>query len=101
MGDTRNITNAINLEIGKVENRINQILSSTSADIESKRRAMKPYQQGLKDLYQLLIDFVGCRGDLGQWYLGFLRSYPDNKVIQNNIGFFQEACLRTRLRQLD
>ena len=95
----KTVTTLLNNEITKVDQRLQQLFTS-SQDLSIKTQQSQFYYEALRDLSDLTIDFIGCREELGNWYLGLLRKLTHLKPVQNNIAYFEDVCLRTRKQRL-
>ncbi len=98
-GIPKMVTTLLNNEITKVDQRLQQLFTS-SQDLSIKTKESQFYYESLRNLSDLMIDFVGCREELGTWYLGLLRKLINLKPVQNNIAYFEDICLRTRKQRL-
>lgn len=86
-------------EIKLVNKQIDQIATS-NATVYNKMQATQNYRQGLINLRELLIEFLGCRYQLTTWYVSILETlainFPRDEALANNVAFFQDACSEAR-----
>jgi hypothetical protein len=60
----------------------------------------KVYYDGIKNILETIVEFLGCRNKFGQWYINLLRAYGNDPTIKANINFFQDTCMEDRQRLL-
>ncbi len=91
----------MNKEVKKLDNSITQIILSKN-NLSDKIKLKKQYYEKIKIILQSVIELMGCRNDFGQWYIGFLKLFPQEPAVKNNIHFFELECLidRTKLLKL-
>ena len=80
----KKIIELMNREIKKIENGIEKIFALQISLLE-KHQLSKDYYENIKTVLETIVDFLGCRNDLGQWYVNLLKLYTDDPAIKSNI----------------
>jgi hypothetical protein len=97
------IISILNTEIGKVNREI-QRLEGTTGESEIKTRTLERYKQYSELLSRYKQSLLGCRGNMGDWFVnvlgGFKTLYPKDEVFDRFYWYFRDQCTQTRLELL-
>ena len=93
------IVNLLNKEINKIDAMLQKIFTA-SIPLQQKTQKSKIYYEGIKDVSQIIVGFIGCRDDFNLWYLKLLRFYKNIPAVKSNIDYFEETCLLNRQKLL-
>lgn len=88
----------MNYEISKIETLIDRLLTSNMT-LDQKYQRTKTFYEGIKDVTNTVIEFIGCRNQFGNWYLNLLRYY-DGSLITKDLNYFENTCLEERNKLL-
>ena len=95
----RSIITALNKEIDTRLARVTRTATGPGT-VQTKIEATKRDRDTIKGLRELIVDFLGCRNQLGEWFVGLLdllaARFPQKAVFRNTIPDFQNICLVNR-----
>lgn len=99
----RTIVNILTAEIKTRDQRLLRTLM-TPDRTQDLIMATSKDRSTIKGLREYLDLFLGCRGNLADWFVNLVRAigsrYPNEVVFRNTISFFEDVCNNNRLELL-
>lgn len=99
----RTITEILNKELEIRQNKL-QKMYQQSVSAEGTMTQTKGTRDAINNFEDLIDEFLGCRGNVAEWYVSILRYLasvrPGEKVFQNTIPYFDTVCSEVRLHRL-
>lgn len=89
----------LNQEV-KLNDNLLQNLFTSDKNLNQKTSESQEYYRNIRDISETIVNFLGCRKKIGQWYVKLLEVYRKESKFANNIDFFKDACSTTQIRLL-
>lgn len=90
----------MNREIDGILKRLCQMKLLDPSLVKSTQTG-RIYMEGIETISETIVEFLGCRNQVGEWYIKLLKEYSDNAQVRNEYQYFEYACQTNQIFLLD